>query len=252
MHEAQLAGAGRSHFATLTFDDDNLRALEAEDASRPRHSLWKRDLQLFMKRLRNRVGDGVKSFGSGEYGEEGLRPHYHVCLMHFELQDLVPWKRTGSGNVVYRSPLLEQAWPYGFAHVGTLTQESAEYTARYALKKVSAELAAERYRRVDPDSGEVWRVQAEFALMSKGIGAGWFDRFACDCASGFLIASSGHKVPVPRYYRERLSDAVQADLSRRGKAAARRRAADNTDSRLLVKHELRELKAARLVRELDA
>lgn len=252
MHEAQLAGAGRSHFVLLSFEDDNLRALEAADPCRPRHSLWKRDLQLFMKRLRNRVGEGVKSFGSGEYGEDKLRPHYHVCLLHMEFPDLYPWKRTGSGNIVYRSPVLEQVWPYGFAHVGTLTQESAEYTARYALKKVSAELAAERYRRVDPDSGEVWRVQAEFALMSKGIGAGWLGEFAGDCASGFLISSSGHKVPVPRYYRERLSEVVQADLSRRGKAVARRHAADNTDSRLLVKHELRELKAARLVRELDA
>lgn len=252
MHEAQLAGAGRSHFVTLTLNDDNLRALEAEDPSRPRHSLWKRDLQLFMKRLRNRVGDGVKSFGSGEYGEEGLRPHYHVCLLHMEFPDLYPWKVTGSRSLVYRSPLLEQVWPYGFAHVGTLTQNSAEYTARYAVKKVSADLAVERYRRADPDTQEVWQVQPEFALMSKGIGAGWLDRFACDCASGFLIASSGHKVPVPRYYRERLSDAVQARLSLRGKALARRQAADNTDSRLLVKHEVRALKAARLLRELDA
>lgn len=256
MHEASRDfGKDRpqsSYFVTLTLEEAKLRELEADDPSRPRNSLWKRDVQLFMKRLRHFVGPDVKSFGSGEYGDRYLRPHYHICLMHLELPELVPWKKTGSDSVLYRSPLMEKVWPYGFAHIGSLTQRSAEYTARYAVKKVSAALAPERYRRADPETGAVWQVQPEFGLMSKGLGADWLEDFAGDCASGFVILGNGAKAPVPRYYRDRLSDAVQLKLSMAGKSMARRRAADNTDRRLLVKHELRELKAARLIRELEA
>lgn len=250
MHEAQLAGPGRAHFALLTLSPEWLEKLEADEPARPRNSLWKPDVQRFMKRLRNRVGEGVKSFTGAEYGDERARPHYHACLMHLDLPDLEPWKRVGSGNVVYRSQLLEQVWPFGYVHVGTLTQQSAEYAARYAVKKANGALADEVYARVDEATGEVSRVVPEFALMSKGLGKGWFERFASDCHSGFVI-QNGRKVPVPRYYRVRLPEAVQLVQRVRGQAHARSHAAEHRDSRLLVKHQSRELKAARLVREFD-
>lgn len=250
MHEAQLAGPGRSHFVTLSLSDESLRRLEADDPARPVNSLWKPDVQRFMKRLRNRVGDGVKSFTGAEYGESTQRPHYHPCLMHLDLPDLVPWSRSGTGNVLYRSQLLEEAWPFGHVWVGTLTQQSAEYAARYAVKKANGALASEAYRRVDPETGEEHQVVPEFALMSKGLGKGWFERFAGDCESGFVI-QNGRKVPVPRYYRARLPEAVQLTQRVRGQAHARAHAAEHRDGRLLVKHQSRQLKAARLVREFD-
>lgn len=259
MNEAQMAGPGRSLFATFTLSPEGLAALEEAEPLRPRGSVWKRDVQLLMKRLRKALGAGIKSFTGAEYGDGFLRPHYHSCLLHIDLCDLVPWKKSGSGQVLFRSPTLEKAWPFGFVHVGTLTQESAEYTARYAMKKVSAELAAERYRRSDADTGEVWQVMPEFGLMSKGIGASWFDEFERDCNSGFVIVD-GHKAPLPRYYRLLLSAGVQARLKTKGvqarederrRAFDARRPSEGSDLRMMTKHEVRELKALRLLRSLD-
>ena len=190
--------------------------------------------------------------GCGEYGEEGLRPHYHLALMNVDLGVLEPWKRTGSGELVYRSAVLEDVWPFGFAHVGKLTLKSAEYVARYMLKKVSADLAAERYRRVEPETGETWQVEPEFALMSRrpGLGAAWYQRFACDVFPSDFLIVDGHKVPVPKFYKTKLSEAAALRVTAKRKAVARRFAHDNSGARLRVKAEVRRLKAERLKREV--
>lgn len=254
MHEVRFAGFGRSHFVTLTLSPKWLRELERIEPERPVDSVWKGDLQRFMKRLRNRAGDGVKYFAGAEYGERYLRPHYHSCMMYLDLPDLVPWRKSASGRLLYRSPLLEEAWPFGHVEVGTLTAESAEYTARYALKKVPAEMRDDRYRRGDPGTGEVWQVVPEFALMSRGIGLAWAIEFARDCEGGFIVTGDRNdqrQVPVPRYYREKLSELARLKLKAKGAAHARAHAADNDWERLLVREECRHLKGERLARALD-
>ncbi len=45
----------------------------------------KRDFQLFMKKLRNRLGEGVRFFCLAEYGGQTARPHYHVLLFNHGL-----------------------------------------------------------------------------------------------------------------------------------------------------------------------
>lgn len=252
MHEAKSSGFGRSHFVTLTFSGPSLLAAEEAEPSRPRNSLWKPDVQRVMMRLRNRVGAGVKSFTGAEYGERNLRPHYHLCLLHLDLFDLVPWRKASSGAVLYRSRLLEDVWPFGHVEVGTLTPASAEYTARYALKKVPAAQRADRYSRSDPETGEVWQVVPEFALMSRGIGASWLEQFSGDLQGGFVLNSERNKVPIPRYYRERLSRLAQLKLKAQGMAQAKAHAADLQWERLAVREEVRHLKADRLARALDA
>ena len=66
-------------FLTLTYDDAHVP---------PNMSLRKRDLQLFMKRLRiklDRLGieHCIKYFACGEYGTRTKRPHYHLLLWNF-------------------------------------------------------------------------------------------------------------------------------------------------------------------------
>src|SRR5215510_1697934 len=55
-----------SIFVTLTYSDD-------------RHSLSVKDCQLWLKRVRKRVGK-IRVFYCGEYGDATQRPHYHAIL----------------------------------------------------------------------------------------------------------------------------------------------------------------------------
>lgn len=73
-HEMEVSSS--AFFITLTYDDEHLP---------PGAELCKRDLQLFLKRLRKRNA-GIRYFAIGEYGTEKGRPHYHAVI--FNLIDL--------------------------------------------------------------------------------------------------------------------------------------------------------------------
>lgn len=73
-HELEVSSS--AFFLTLTYNDEHIP---------PDGNLSKRDLQLFIKRLRKR-NPGVRYFAVGEYGSEGSRPHYHAVI--FNLLDL--------------------------------------------------------------------------------------------------------------------------------------------------------------------
>lgn len=248
-HEAQLHQA--SCFLTLTFSDEHLP---------PDLSVSTRDLQLFMKRLRKKLGHGrVRYFGCGEYGEQLRRPHYHLILFGYDFPDRRPWRKTKSGFVVARSAELETVWPFGHAEIGTVTTESAGYVARYVTKKVSGDddYARAHYRRekVDPVTGEVyqWQVQKEFIVMSTrpGIGAAWFDKFATDAFPSDFVVIEGRKTRVPRYYSKKLEGMDKLRILAKRKEKAALHPEEQTDSRLITKHESQILRATRLTRELD-
>ena len=114
----------RSVFLTLTFSEDEL-------PDPP--SIHKRELQLFLKRLRrNYPNKGIRYFACGEYGDgKGVRdinPHYHAILF-------------GIGRSDYEREIIRKAWSspdsgkcYGRLHFGTVTFQSARYVARYIEK----------------------------------------------------------------------------------------------------------------------
>lgn len=132
VHEASLHTD--NCFITLTYNDEHLPS----DGS-----LNYRDFQLFMKRLRKRVSVPVRFYMCGEYGENFGRPHFHACLFGFNFPDLKLWK--SGKSKLYRSPLLEELWPFGYSSVGDVNFESAAYVARYILKKVTGADAAAHY-----------------------------------------------------------------------------------------------------------
>lgn len=242
-HEASLHDA--NCFVTLTFSDE---FLPSDLSVRPRH------LQLFMKRLRKRLGhERVRYFGCGEYGDRSLRPHYHVLLFGYAPRDQVPWRRSASGFVVNRSAELEEVWPFGHVEVGSVTTQSAGYVARYVTKKQTGDAALEHYTRIHPTTGFPWQVVPEFLLMSRrpGIGDEWFSRFASDAFPSDFVVVEGRKVPVPRYYAKKLSELESLKLVVARKERASRHAGEQTTRRLLTKSESQNLRAARLTRELD-
>lgn len=111
----EMQSHGDNAFVTLTYDDQHLRL---NDDLEP--TLCKRDLQLFFKRLRKRIGP-FRYYACGEYGENTQRPHYHAIL--FGVSPLL-------------EPTILKEWKNGFIFVGSVARESMQYVAGYVTKKL--------------------------------------------------------------------------------------------------------------------
>jgi len=71
----------------------------------------------------------------GEYGDQTHRPHYHACLFGLDFEDKVFVRENEHGDKVWNSQSLTDLWSHGHTEVGSITQRSAGYVARYVLKK---------------------------------------------------------------------------------------------------------------------
>ncbi|ALS03695.1 VP4 [Gokushovirus WZ-2015a] len=182
-------------FVTLTYRPEDL----PKDGS-----LVLEHWQLFAKRLRFHAGP-FRYLHCGEYGDDNFRPHYHALIFGMDFPDKVLWsgRRT---YPVYMSRFLEETWGLGFCTIGALTRESAMYVAKYTLKKLSGAMKKERYRRLDPVTGEEWYVRPEYATMSRnpGIGSGWYDKYSGDVFPSDEVVSEGKKFRPPKYYFDKL------------------------------------------------
>jgi hypothetical protein len=200
-HEIQTSSD--ACFITLTYDEKYL----PED-----HGLDKKEVQLFIKRLRKYVTkefgrdhDGkpkktIKYFACGEYGEtKGARPHYHIIIFGYDFADRKYWSRTDTGNINYRSQTLEKLWTKGFSAIGEANFQTAAYVARYTLKKQSFRYTGEDTEWINLETGEIHKIQQEFVLMSQGIGKDWWNKYHSDTDKDYILADY-QKAKVPRYY----------------------------------------------------
>lgn len=189
LHEAQMHRD--NCFLTLTYDNEHLVY------GHKQATLVKDDLQRFWKRLRKVVGNGVRYFACGEYGELGGRPHYHACLFGADFEDKALFSTEG-GNDLYTSDTLDRVWGHGFTSVGALTPGSAAYTARYILgKKLGKEAVYYEEQGIEPE----FVVMSRGGRSGRGIGSGWFDKYATDVYPvDRVILEGGAKSRPPRYY----------------------------------------------------
>lgn len=181
---------GASFFVTLTYDQEHL----PKDGS-----LEPRDLQLFLKRIRERVAPRrIRFYAVGEYGDRSFRPHYHLVLFGL-----------GDASVV------EHCWTLGRVHCGEVTEESCAYVVSYTLKRMTG--------KDDPRLGG--RVP-EFARMSlrPGVGAAAMevvgDALMTKAGSMYVarsgdvssvLRSSMRMWPLGRYLRRKLRERVGMD-----------------------------------------
>lgn len=179
-HESSLYT--RNCFLTLTYSDVNLPVSG---------SVSVREIQLFMKRLRKRFGDGIRFFHCGEYGSRLRRPHYHVLVFNFDFEDRVLWSER-NGTRLFVSKTLEDLWGKGFCTIGDVTFESAGYVARYILKKVTGDSSPMYYGGLNP----------EYVTMSRrpGIGYGWYKKYKNDVYPEGSVVVNGVKYVAPSYY----------------------------------------------------
>lgn len=233
VHEASLYD--RNCVVTLTYDDKHLPS---------NGNLVYRDFQLFMKRLRDyrrrfflrehfklkRFKDLTRSqakrlvelskvrfFCGGEYGEKTLRPHFHACLFGFDFPDKVVCGRRRGEPSLWVSRLADSLWQLGNVRVGVMDFDSAAYVARYVVKKVYGDLAADHYR-----IGEDEELNPEFARMSlrPGIGMPWIKKYHVETLRDLSVTSRGKRVFMPRTYLkyvEAIADTAdaRAELQRR-------------------------------------
>ena len=229
MHEASLHRD--NCFLTLTYRD-NERALSLNYA----------DFQSFLKRLRSRFPqDKFRFLACGEYGETNprtrvkdggkYRAHFHALLFGFNFSDRVPVKLL-DGSDLFRSAVLDQTWRHGECRIGEVTFESASYVARYAMKKVTGDLASAAYTVITPD-GEMIERCPEMLVMSKrpAIGKMWFEKFGKHVYYRDRVIARGKEMQPPRYYDKLLPEVVRAMVSRARADKGSARSADHTDAR---------------------
>ncbi|AXH76043.1 MAG: replication initiator protein [Microviridae sp.] len=192
----ELLNSSSAYFITLTYDEKSNR-----------HTLDKREIQLFIKKLRKASqasvfnelglnhttlskktkvsqiapeGANLRYYLVGEYGTKTFRPHYHIILFNL-CKSLVPE--------------VEKIWSYGMVHIGKVTQASIHYVTKYLVTK--------------PDSKIVWEIEKPFALMSRrpGLGASYLTKttqYHKTITRNYLTLPGGITQKLPRYYADKI------------------------------------------------
>lgn len=118
----------RNAFVTLTYTESELHTIGG--SVNPRH------LQLFIKSLRRKT-PRFRYYAVGEYGEQTLRPHYHLALFGFDTceRGQTDLRRP---NCCSRCKLVNDTWGKGAVQLARLEEASAAYVAGYVTKKLTA------------------------------------------------------------------------------------------------------------------
>lgn len=207
MQEEKVSSS--AYFITLTYENPPM-------SDKGYMVLQKRDVQLWLKRVRKSVGKtsantNIKYYVVGEYGTIGYRPHYHVIIFNLPLENLIGKK---FADAVKRDelvldgkfPFFSDSWPQGHITIGQVSGASVGYTLKYLCKPPRIPV----HKNDD-------RIP-EFSLMSKGLGAAYMtdkmvewhkaDLLHRTCA----VIEDGKKIALPRYYRDRMYSSEERGL----------------------------------------
>lgn len=167
-----------SLFLTFTYDTKHVPI-----TSNGFMGLSKRDVQLFIKRLRKahtKKSKPIRYYAAGEYGGKTNRPHYHIILFNAQLE------------------LIQPSWNLGQVHYGEVSGASVGYTLKYMSKKSKIPMHANDDR------------QPEFSLMSKGLGDNYTTEAMVNWHKSdlkermYLNLEDGKKISMPRYYKQKI------------------------------------------------
>ena len=169
-------------FITLTYDKKNLPTTVDKQTGEILQipTLNPRDVQLFLKKLRNEYNKispkKISYYLCGEYGTIRGRPHYHMLLFNMD------------------SPaILQNCWGRGFVHSRPLLDGGISYTLKYMGKLTTR------------SDGQV----REFSRMSKGLGSNYLtdnvvDMHVNDLSRCYITLAGGIKIPMPKYFKDKI------------------------------------------------
>lgn len=226
---------GQSCFITLTYNDEHMPFINKQDGTFKRgavndeeyiQSLFKHDIQAFLKRLRRQIQYhyGIKYVRfavAGEYGKKHIRPHWHLIIFGWLPSDTVVHEDCG-GYQIYRSKFIEDCWrenkqSLGFVTVGCGNGAVARYCAKYITK--------------DGVAIDEHQVKECFwtSKQKGGIGYPWFNEFYKEVLNnGFVLSldrktGKAFKYSIPKYFisaLERIDEQTFKDVKERFKQFA--------------------------------
>lgn len=250
-----------SVFLTLTYNNQNL----------PKNNhLVHEHFQLFIKRLRRKMEydhkkqnpdcteyPKIKYYMCGEYGDQSGRAHYHAIILGVDFPDKKKHSQGKSGIWQYVSKTLDDLWGMGFCTIGSVTQESAAYTARYIMKKQYEEqknAALHARKSITAQKKQADTPPAPYMVCSKGFGKRFYEKYGDQIhARDSVINHKGKENPVPRYYDNLLAvrdPQKLADLKEIRKAKALNNYLDNSPERLAVRGEVKKAQIKSLKRNI--
>ena len=195
----------------------------------------KRDKTLFFKKLRKRLGNGIKYLFCSEYGKNNThRPHYHMFLMvpsaidcniYSVLRSCWSWSiKYKKGNLICHKNI-----PLGYINFALDSSGSAEVVSSAGFRYSSKYITKDNYFTTDPrfislssklDNGlsdgtisndtyysvlSLIKNHLPFHCSSKGFGKGWEQKYDVDSVleNGFLIPTFCKKLNAfeDRYYK---------------------------------------------------
>lgn len=188
-------------FVTLTYDDEHIKSVYGykNDKFYKIHTVSKKDLQDFFKRLRKYYGDQkIRYFGCLEYGEKTHRPHAHAIIFNAIVPDLELHSMSNTGKV-YTSKILADIWKNGNVLVAEANWNTAAYVARYVTKKVgSGESSFIKEYGLEPET----------IMMSRrpGLGSWYYENNDVFKYDHIMIGTEKglKKFRPPRYFEKKL------------------------------------------------
>lgn len=225
MHEAKLHHYNT--WLTATYDDDHLPSRYYTGLIHPvtgkkiySGTLLKIHAQKFLRALRKKIRSrnasaflhappahllgkkSIRYYYGGEYGEKYKRPHYHFCIFGLEMADRKHIDTTDTGFALYHSPELTKLWEHGTIIIGDLNWQTAAYTARYIMKKITGAKQKEHYTKICAETGEIIHLLPEYNDMSRmpGLGQYWLKKFQTDVYPHDHVIVRGKRTRPPRYY----------------------------------------------------
>lgn len=173
--EQHLKVVNSAYFITFTYNDKNLPYGDNEP------TLVKKDMQNFMKRLRNYYPPKTLSyFIVGEYGSKNKRPHYHALLFNADPMQL--------------EEHITLTWKLGFTYILPLKNGGIPYVAKY-MNKEKPKLRGK---------------ENEFQISSQNLGLNYLDKETIawhkQSAENCYIRHNSFKKALPRYYKKKIYD----------------------------------------------
>lgn len=169
-------------FVTLTYDTDQVPITKNGFMSLDKTEHLTKWLKILRKWHYTKYDKDhrIKYWLCGEYGGKTNRPHYHAIMFNVDKESI------------------PETWKYGDIHVGNVAGASIMYTLKYMVKDGKIPM----HHRDD-------RVP-EFSRMSKNLGLNYIEDkknvkwHKQDINRNYVVDKGGIKIPLPRYYRERI------------------------------------------------
>lgn len=232
----ELKDSFSARFVTLTYNDNHVPFVQS--GNKVLMTLRREHLTNFLKLLRWRISEDyvkvepyfkqseksgkwspkVRYFASGEYGGKSKRPHYHIALFNVprDVYKFDPIHKDEYSNY------LADIWKKGNVDIKKVSQGTAHYLTKYHLHPLVGWNEDDQRERF-------------FATMSRkpGIGNSYINdaitNYFDNTANCYGIIKDGHKVPLGRYYKEKIKEFVSPETIFRMSQGAKRAAEEKTE-----------------------